>query len=134
VLDTLILFLRDDNDLGSGNQIYLPASLTPHAEKIAFRKVTYDFIDVDGQLICRVMLYAPERWIRHPIEAIPESVGDIAFTVRRNALKLRPCCDRQFARVRYGGNWIIFRSWVLAFGGGSRMSRLDTTAHYFPSA
>jgi hypothetical protein len=54
--------------LGSGNQIYLPAGLTAHSEKIAFLKVTYDFTDVDGQLMCGVMLDAPKRWIRHPIE------------------------------------------------------------------
>jgi hypothetical protein len=90
----LIRILREDNDLGSGNQIYLPASLTSHSEKIALLKVTCDFIDVDGQLICGVMLDPPKGWVRHPIEPILEAVGDVTFTIRRNALKLRGCYDQ----------------------------------------
>jgi len=52
-------FLRED-DLGSGDQIYLPASLPPHSEKIA---------------VCKVMLDAPKCWVRHLIEAAPEFVA-----------------------------------------------------------
>jgi hypothetical protein len=81
-------------DLGSGNQVYLLANLTAHAEKVAFLQVTYDFLDVDWQLICRVMLDPTERWIRHPVAAVAKAVGEISFAVRRNALKSRACCDR----------------------------------------
>jgi hypothetical protein len=112
----------------------LPTDLTTHTEKVALLKVTCDFIDVDGQLICGVMLDAPKGWVRHPIKAIPEAVGDITFTIRRNALKLRACCNQYFAKGPLGGNRTIFRSSMLASGGGNRMSRIDTTARYFPSA
>jgi hypothetical protein len=40
------------------------------------------------------MLDSTKCWIRHPIAAIAEAVGDIPFTVCRNTLKPGFCCDR----------------------------------------
>lgn len=70
-------------------QIDLSIPLPSHSEmKPPFQKRS-DFQRRNSDLVARVMLLRSERWICHPVEAVPETVRHESLTIRCDSLERR---------------------------------------------